>query len=203
MPEAQQALQVWRIGFLSPYSAELGKNWRAAFQQGLRDLGYVDGKNIVIEQRHANGSLDRLPDLASDLFRLKVDVVVTHGGVTAAQVATKIRSEIPVVFIANPDPIGAGLVASLARPGGRVTGISDQHSELVAKRLELLKETVPSLSRVAVLHAENPLSLIQLRDTQAAASVLRLTVVPVRTTGPGPEGIDAVFTTIRKGARRP
>ena len=193
--DGQQAEKVWRIGFMSPYSAEYDKTRIAGLKQGLRDLGYVEGQNIVIEQRHADGDLARLPDLAWELIRLKVDVLVAHGNTGIH--AGKASSTIPIVLIANPDPVGLGLVASLARPGGNVTGLSDLHTELGAKRLELLKEMVPSLSRVAVLWnagiASHPR---QLQDAQAAASALRLGVVPVEIRRP--DDIDAAFTKIKK-----
>jgi ABC-type uncharacterized transport system substrate-binding protein len=197
--EAQQAEKVWRIGFLSPYSADFDKTWRAAFKLGLRDLGYVEGKNLVIDERHAKGRDDRFPELAAELVRLKIDIFVVHGTPQAVRAAEQASSAIPVVFVANPDPVGIGLVSSLARPGGRVTGLSDFHSGLVGKRLELLKEAVPSISRVAVLHNATPLSLNALRDAQAAASTLRLTVVPIEIRqGPEPKDIDGVFTTIKR-----
>ena len=186
--EAQDVAKILRIGFLSPYSADFDKTWRAAFQHGLRDLGYVQGKNLVIEERHVKGRYEQFPELAADLVRLKVEVFVVHGSVDAVRAAEYASSAIPIVFIANPDPVGLGLVSSLARPGGRVTGLSDFHSALVAKRLELLKETVPSISRVAVLYNTTTMSLNALRDTQAAASTLRLTVLPVEIrSGPSPE----------------
>jgi putative tryptophan/tyrosine transport system substrate-binding protein len=198
--EAQAIGKVWRIGFLSPYGPDYDEKWRAAFRSGLRDLGYVVGKNIVIEERHVRGRLERYPAQAEELVRLQIDVFVVHGGepsqIDAARQASR---TIPIVFVANPDPVGLGLVATLARPGGQVTGVADQHSDLVGKRLELLKEAAPSISRIAVLHNSNVISLRGLRDTQAAASVLGLTVVPVEiNSGPGPADIDRAFTTIRR-----
>jgi putative tryptophan/tyrosine transport system substrate-binding protein len=179
---------------LSPYSAEHDRSWRAGLQQGLRELGYVEGRNIVIELRHAGGRLERLPELASELVVLKVDVLIAHGN-TAAQ-AGKASSTLPIVMVANPDPVGLGLVASLPRPGGNVTGLSDLHTELGAKRLELLKEMVPSASRVAVFWNRSAAAHPQqLRDAQAAAPALRLTVVPVEIRGP--DDIDGAFATIR------
>ena len=198
--EAQEAGKTWRIGFLSPYSADYVRSWRVALQHGLRDLGYVEGRNLVLEERHVEGRLERYPELAAELVRLRTDVFVLHGAspemVRAAEQAS--RNAIPIIFVANPDPVGLGLVTSLARPGGRLTGLSDFHSDLVAKRLELLKETVPSISRVAVLYNTAAVSLNALKDTQAAASRLRLTVIPVEIRrGPEPNDIDGVFTKIR------
>ena len=192
--EAQQAKKVWRIGFLAPGSVETHQNSLAALEQGLRDLGYVEGDNTVIERRHANGNLERLPGLAAELVRLKVDVLVAHGG--AAFEAKKATATIPVVFVANPDPVGVGLVASLARPGGNLTGLSDLHSGLVTKRLELLKEVVPSASRVAVLWDSTPELALQLRDIQASAPAFGMTIVPVM--AKAPSDIDRALSIIGK-----
>ena len=148
---AQQARKVPRIGYLSLQRAEGDKSWVAAFRQGLRELGYVEGQNVVIEQRHAAGRSERLPELASELVRLKVDVLVVYGLWALIDAGWKAPSTLPIVFTVDPDPVGRGLVASLARPGGNVTGLSDSHAELVPKRLQLLKEAVPSASGVAVL----------------------------------------------------
>ena len=121
-----------------------------AFRQGLRELGYVEGKNIVIEYRYAEGKLDRLPALAAELVRLKVDVIVTAGP-AATRAAKEATVTIPIVMAQDHDPVGNGFVASLARPGGNITGLSTLAPELSGKRLELLKEIIPRLSRVAVL----------------------------------------------------
>jgi putative tryptophan/tyrosine transport system substrate-binding protein len=196
--EAQEAGKTWRIGFLSPYSADFDQTWRAAFKQGLRDIGYVEGKNLVIDERHVKGRYERFPEVVADLVRLKVDVFVVHGSSDAVRAAEQASSAIPIVFIANPDPVGLGLVSSLARPGGRVTGLSDFHSALVAKRLELLKEAAPSISRVAVLYNSTAMSRNALRDTQTAAPKLNLTVLPMEIRlAPEPGDIDGVFTRIR------
>src|SRR5262250_1590732 len=149
--EAQHSPKVWRIGFLSPFSADLTKAWQVSLHQGLRELGYVEGKNIVIEQRYADGRLERLADLARELVRLQTDVFIVHGLSNAIQAARNATGSIPIVFVANPDPVGTGVVASLAHPGQNVTGLSDLHSEIVGKRLELLKELLPSASRIAVM----------------------------------------------------
>jgi putative ABC transport system substrate-binding protein len=191
---AQPTGKTWRVGFLSPYSAEHDKSWRAGLQQGLREHGYVEGRNTVIELRHAGGRLERLPELASELVGLKVDVLIAHGN--AAVDAAKASRTLPVVMVANPDPVSLGIAKSLARPGGNVTGLSDLHTELGAKRLELLKEMIPSASRVAIFWnrkaAAHPR---QLQDAQAAAPALRLTVVPVEIQGPNE--IDGAFATLR------
>ncbi len=147
---AQQVPKVPRIGFLSSFSASATALWLQAFRQGLRDLGWVEGKNISVESRYAEGRHDRLPDLAADLVRLKVDIIVA--AVTSDAVAAKNATRaIPIVMASAGDPLATGLVESLARPGGNITGLSQMAPELVGKRLELLKEIVPKLTRVAVL----------------------------------------------------
>src|SRR5262245_16055074 len=198
--EAQQAAKVWRIGLLLGYSPDLDKPLLTAFRDGLRELGYLEGRNVIIEQRYAGGSRpERFVGLVEELARSKVDVFVVHGFPGAVRAAEQASTATPVVFVANPDPIGSGLVASLARPGGRITGVSDSHNDLAAKRLQLLKEAFPSISRVAVLYIATPLSLSQLKDNQAAASHLRLIVVPVEIRGgPSPTDIDGALTTVRR-----
>ena len=146
--EAQQPKKVPRIGYLTP-STSANRSLAEAFRQGLRDLGYVEGKNLVIEWRANEGKLDRNPALAAELVRLKVDVIVAIGSgeIRAAKEAT---AAIPIVMVRGGDPVGSGLVASLARPGGNITGLAILRPELSGKRLELLKEIVPKLSRVAL-----------------------------------------------------
>ena len=191
--EAQQAGKVYRIGYLSPSSpsdperlaSPFGERGLAAFQQGLRELGYVEGKNIAIEKRWAEGKFERLPDLAAELVRLKVDIIVSV--VTQASLAAKNATRtIPIVMVAPGDPLGSGLVANLARPGGNVTGPSSMYSDLVVKQLEVLKEIVPGLSRVAVLW--NPANAAwqaqMLKATDVAATALRLQVQLVEARGP-------------------
>ncbi len=148
--EAQRAKKVARIGLLSPFSPSATALWHEAFRQGLRDHGWVEGKNINIEYRYAEGKSDRLPELAADLVRLKVDVIVAAVN-TDALAAKKATRAIPIVMASAGDPVALGLVESLARPGGNITGLSQIAPELAGKRLELLKEIVPKLSRVAVL----------------------------------------------------
>jgi putative ABC transport system substrate-binding protein len=147
---AQAPATVARIGFLSPFSPSDAAPLHQAFRLGLRDLGWVEGKNINIEYRYAEGSSDRLPGHAAELVRLKVDIIVAGVG-TDALAAQKATKAIPIVMVAPSDPVASGLVESLGRPGGNVTGLSQMGAELAAKRLELLKELVPKLSRVAVL----------------------------------------------------
>jgi len=143
-----------------------------AFRQGLRELGYVEGKNIVIEWRYAEGKVDRLPALAAELMRLKVDVIVS-GGSSATRRAKEATSTIPIVMTQDSDPVGTGLVASLARPGGNITGLSTLSPEISGKRLELLKEIVPKLSRVAVFGTStSPVNAQELKEVELAAGAL-------------------------------
>ena len=191
---AQPAGKVWRIGYLSLPTPELDRRWVAAFQQGLRELGYMEGRDVIIEQRHASGRRERLAALATELVGLKVDVIVTYGG---APEARKASSTVPIVMTVSADPVGSGLVASLARPGGTVTGLSDVHGDTIAKRLELLKEATPSAARVAVLSSPgNLLAPRQLQDLRAAAQILGITVVPFELRGPG--DLDRAITAIGK-----
>jgi len=170
MAEAQQPTKVARIGYLAPASLSALAARTEAFRQGLRELGYVEGKNIVIEWRSAEGKIDRLPALAAELVRLKVDVIVTTGP-TATHPAKQASSSIPIVMAQDIDPVGTGFVASLARPGGNITGLSSLAPEISGKQLELLKETVPKLSRVAVLWASsNPANAQMLREVERAAA---------------------------------
>ena len=193
--EAQQAGKLWRVGYLSSSSAERERSRLAAFQQGLRELGYVEGKSISIEQRYAGGKFDRLPQLAADLTRLQVDVLVVAGA-PAAHAAKKASSLIPIVMTAVADPVGMGLVASLARPGGRITGMSDFNTGVVAKRLELLRQVAPSVSRVAVLlNPTNPSNPPQLKVTQDAAATLALTLLPFE--AKRADEIDRAFAAIK------
>jgi putative tryptophan/tyrosine transport system substrate-binding protein len=164
-----QPTKVPRIGYLSSASPSAGASRIQAFHQGLRELGYVEGKNVVIEYRYAEGKLDRLPALAAELVRLKVDVIVTSAAV-ATRRAKETTVTIPIVMAQDGDPVGSGHVASLARPGGNITGLSSLSPEISGKRLELLKEIVPRLSRVVVLGTStSPGSAQGLRETELAA----------------------------------
>jgi putative tryptophan/tyrosine transport system substrate-binding protein len=196
--EAQQPGRVPRIGYLSLASADVDKNWVAAFRQGLRELGYVEGENIVIDQRHAAGRSERLPDLASELARLKVDVFLVYRGARAVQAVKQTTiSPVPIVLTVSADPVGQGLVASLARPGGQITGLSDFHGSLVPKRLELLKDVAPSASRFALLlDPANPGALLQLENIRAAAPALGVTVLAVEVKGSRSDDFDRAFATI-------
>ena len=154
LADAQQPKKVPRIGYLAAASPSVSSSRREAFRQGLRDLGYVDGKNIVIEWRFGEGKRKRADELAAELVRFKVDIIVTSGP-SMTQAAKEATSTIPIVMAQDSDPVGYGFVASLAHPGGNVTGVSNLRPELSGKRLELLKEVVPGLSRVAVLASSN------------------------------------------------
>ena len=169
--QTQQPTKVFRIGFLGGSgSAESART--EAFRQGLRELGYVEGKNIVIELRAAEGKPDRERALAAELVRLKVDVIVTVGS-RYTRAAKEATSTIPIVMAQDPDPVGNGFVASLARPGGNITGLATLAPELSGKRLELLKEIVPELSRVAVFGTSTiPGNAQALRETELAAKGL-------------------------------
>ena len=194
--EAQQAEKVARIGFLASSSAERERNFLAAFEQGLRELGYVTGKNIVVEPRYVAGRFEELPALAAELIRLKVDLLVVTGA-PAAHAAKNATALIPIVMTNAADPVGTGLVASLARPGGNVTGLSDFNAGVVTKRLEILREVVPSASRVAVLlNPANPTNPLQLKLAQAAAPALGVTLRPFEAREA--DDIDRAFVALRK-----
>ncbi len=170
--EAQQPKKIARIGYLTGTPPSASSARIEVFRQGLRELGYIEGKNIVIEYRYAEGKLDRLPALAAELVRLKVDVIVAVGSsdISAAKEAT---AAIPIVMILGGDAVGSGLVASLARPGGNITGLSTLRPELSGKRLELLKEVVPRLSRVAVFASSTSADYAQtLKEIELAAGAL-------------------------------
>lgn len=172
--EAQQAVKVPQLGYLTPGFPSTGPVRIEAFLQGLRELGYIEGQNIAIEYRYAEGRQDRYPALVADLVRLKVDVIVTHGS-TGTRAAKEITSTLPIVMANDPDPVGSGFVASLARPGGNITGLSALAPELSGKRLELVKETVPRLSRIAILGtSSHPGNAQNFRETEIAAEAFRI-----------------------------
>src|SRR5881396_1746604 len=182
--QAQPAGKIARIGYLSG-SLAAGPHLPEAFRQGLRDLGYVEGRNVVIEYRDAEGEPERFPALAAELVALKVDVIVAP--VTPAALAAKQATRtLPIVFAVAADPVGSGLVTSLARPGGNVTGLSLLSPELVGKRLELLKQAVPGVSRVAVLWhpgdygERTEKDMLNEADVAARALGMRLQLVEAR-----------------------
>jgi putative ABC transport system substrate-binding protein len=177
--EAQQPTKIPRIGYLSGPSLSAIAYRIEAFRQGLRELGYIEGKNIVIEYRYADGKLDRLRELAAELVRLKVDIIVT-GGPAGTRAAKEATATIPIVMTFDSDPVGNGFVASLARPGGNITGLSTLAPEISGKQLELLKEIVPKLSRVAVIWSSaEPGNAQVLKEMELAAGALK--VQPRRT----------------------
>jgi len=181
---AQQAAKVPRLGLLIPGSSSAFAPRIEAFRYGLRDLGYVEGRNITMEYRFAEGQDDRLPALVAELIRLQVDIIVTDGeaAIRAAQHAT---TTIPIVMAVSGDPVGIGHVASLARPGGNITGLSFMQPEVSGKRLELLQEAVPTLSHVAVLwNPDVPVSTLGFKETQTAAHALGLQLQSLEVRGP-------------------
>jgi len=189
--EAQQTTKARRIGYLSPSSPSVSPTRIEAFHHGLRELGYVEGKNIVIDYRYAEGKFDRLPALAAELVRLKVDLIVTTGP-TVTRAVKEATTTVPIVMTTDPDPVGNGFVASLARPGGNITGLSALAPELSGKQLELLKETVPRLSRAAVFGTStNPGNAQMLKEVKLAAGAfgVKLQYLEVR----GPKDIETAF----------
>jgi putative tryptophan/tyrosine transport system substrate-binding protein len=177
--EAQQPKKVPRIGMLVSGTASSQKTWLDAFRQGLNTLGYVEGQNIIIERRDPEGRPERYPELAAELARLKVDVIVT-GGLTGAGAANKATTTIPIVIAAGGDPVRIGLVSSLARPGGNVTGNTALSPDLSTKALELIKEALPKVSRVAIFwNPEGSASVVAFKETEAAAPSLGLTPLSV------------------------
>jgi putative tryptophan/tyrosine transport system substrate-binding protein len=194
---AQQPTKVPRIGFLGATYPSTNAARIEAFRQGLRELGYVEGKNIVIEYRWAEGKTERLPDLAAELVRLKVDIIVTAGPAVTRPVK-EATSTIPIVMSFDNDPVGSGFVASLARPGGNITGLSALFPELSGKRLELLKEVVPMISRMAFFGTSTQPGTAQaLRETELAAGAFGVQVqyLEVR----DPKDIETAFQAARKG----
>jgi putative ABC transport system substrate-binding protein len=195
--EAQQTGKVPQIGFLTGSSLSALAARVEAFRQGLRELGYVEGKNIAIEWRDAKGNFDRVRELADELVRLKVDVIVSPGP-TVTRVVKEATSTIPIVMAQDTDPVGSGFIASLARPGGNITGLATLAPEMGGKQLELLKEIVPRLSRVAVIgNSTNPGDAQALRETvlTAGSSEVYLRYLDVL----DPKDIETTFQAAAKG----
>jgi putative tryptophan/tyrosine transport system substrate-binding protein len=193
--QAQQAGQVSRIGFLF-YGGAGPSPELDAFRQGLRDLGYIEGQNITIEYRFANGRVGRLPELAGELVRLNLDVIVTPG-TPASMAAKKATSTVPIIFAGVADAVGTGLVASLARPGGNITGLTSISAELGGKRLELLKAVVPKASRVTVLYnPADPSNVLVLKELQESARALGLALQPLAVRGP--DEFEGAFATMTR-----
>ena len=165
------------VGFLGPLTQSAQSDWTAAFVQRMRELGWIEGQTDAIEYRWAEGRSKRFAEIAAEFVRLKVNVIVTAGTLAAAAVK-QATAGIPIVFAAAGDPVGTGLVASLARPGGNVTGLSIQQNDTAGKRLELLRDLVPNLRRLAILaNVDNPAPMLEVEDVQAAARTLGLEVI--------------------------
>jgi putative ABC transport system substrate-binding protein len=195
--EAQQPTKVSRIGYLDNSTASGSAVLLDAFRQELNKLGWIEGKNITIEYRFAEQKNERLPELAADLVRLKVDLIVTPGGTTplAAKSAT---TTIPIVMTISGDPVGEGLVASLARPGGNVTGLSGLTPELITKRLEILKDAVPKLTRVGLLRSAAGVATdLQLKEIRPAAVALKLKLEEIETQ-PDAKSLESAFQTAKQ-----
>jgi putative ABC transport system substrate-binding protein len=192
---AQPPPKIPRIGYLGAYTPSAGARFLGAFQQGLRELGYVEGQNIFVDYRWAEGRPDRFAALAAELIQLRVDVIVTSSnpGVAALQQATR---TIPIVVAAMGDPVGSGFVASLARPGGNITGFSVQAEDLGGKWVELLREAAPKVSRVAVLASQTQAHRTIWTEIQAAAQALKVT--PQRQEVAGPDEIEHAFASFTK-----
>ena len=193
---AQMQRKMARIGYLGAGSRTVSPNPREAFLQGLRDLGYVEGQNFVLVDRYAEGRLERIPELVAELVGLKMDVLVA-GISQAALAAKKATGTIPIVMV-GADPVGLGLVASLARPGGNVTGLSYFNEAIIAKRLQLLKELVPWLARLAVLR--NPMMAAHAtfwQETEVAARTLGVTLQPIEVRGP--DDFEGAFAAATRG----
>jgi ABC-type uncharacterized transport system substrate-binding protein len=194
--EAQQPAKIPRIGILTTFSPSVIAARIEGFRQGLRELGYVEGKNLVIEWRSADGNNDRYPELAAELVGLKVDVIVTSGQ-ASTRPANEATSTIPIVMAQDPDPVGSGFVASLARPSGNITGLSTLAPELSGKRLELLKEILPKLSSVAVLGSSpGPGNAQNLKETELAAGALGVKIQYLDVLGP--KDIETAFRVASK-----
>ena len=198
MAEAQQPIgKVKQIGFMAAGSMSSDRNRIDAFLQGLHDLSYVDGKNIIIEYRYADGRPDRLPGLAAELVSLKADVIVVSGG-TSARAAKNATQILPIVMANVSDAVEIGLVDSLARPGGNITGLTVLAPEMGGKRLELLKEIIPKLSRVAAIGNPDTLTYsAQMKEIEIAARAMSLQLQPVEVRGPS--DLENAFSAIKRG----
>jgi putative tryptophan/tyrosine transport system substrate-binding protein len=193
--DAQEVGKIFRIGFLDPSTASGMAVLLEAFRQEMGKLGWIEGKNITIEYRFAEQKNERLSELAADLARIKVDLIVGAGG-PAVLAAKKATTTVPIVMVGVGNPVGQGLVASLARPGGNVTGLASFSAELTTKRLEILKDAVPRLSRVGLLW---PLGSgiaqdLQMKELRAAALALKLKLEEIETQ-PDPKGLESAFQT--------
>jgi len=195
---AQKQSRVWRIGFLTNGTVASSQGQIDAFVRGLSELGYADGKNVILEPRFAEGKLDRLPALVAELLAQKIDVLFAPSGV-AAQAAKKSGTTVPIVFALASDPVGLGFGQSLAHPGGTMTGLTSTHTELSAKRIELLREAFPATKRIAVLYflAPSGASVVeQLAETERAAKILGVALVAEES--PRLEDFERAFASMQK-----
>jgi putative ABC transport system substrate-binding protein len=189
----EQATKVFHIGFLRPDAPDFLLD---AFREGLRDLGYIEGKNIVIEQRWASGHYDKVSALADELVRMNVDIIVTSA-TPGAMAAKRATNTIPIVIAASADPVASGIVASLAHPGGNVTGLTLMNDELAIKRIEILKEAVPQISRVAVLWStSNPTYARMIEKIKAAVPLIKLQLEVVKVASP--ERLEQALFEVKK-----
>jgi putative ABC transport system substrate-binding protein len=195
---AQQSAKRPTIGFLGTNTPSAQERWTGAFIQRLRELGWIEGRTVAIEYRWAEGRTERFAELATELVRLKVDVIVTLG--SAVPAAKQATSVIPIIFAVASDPVGSGMVASLARPGGNVTGLSAQQSDLAGKRLELLLQIIQNLSRLAVIaNSGNPPSVVEAHEVQVRGRALGLDVDTLEIRGPS--DIAPAFDTLKVRAQ--
>ena len=196
----QRNRKIPRIGYLSVTTAEADRDWVIAFRQGLKELGYVEGENIAIETRHADRYPEKLLALAAELAQIKIDVFVVYGAPAAVHAAQKAGDgKIPIVMTVGVDPVRNGLVASLAHPGGNVTGLSDLHAGMVGKRLQMLKEIAPGITRVAViLNPATPHALPQFEDLKAAATTLGMKLIAMPIKSPAPDAVERAYAALGK-----
>ena len=194
---AQQAGKIFRIGYLDNSTAAGSAGPLEVFRQELSKIGWIEGKNITIEYRFAEQKLERLPELAAELVRLKVDLIVVFGGTTPSA-AKKATTTIPIVMMASTDPVAEGLIASLARPGGNVTGFANLSPELISKRLEVLKDAVPKLARVGLLRSGDAITADRLlKEVRPAALHLNLKLEEI-VTQPDAKGLESAFKTAKQ-----
>src|SRR5262249_55549445 len=195
--QAQQTSKIFKIGYLDNSTAAGSAGLLEVFWQEMRKLGWIEGKNITIEYRFAEQKLERLPELAAELVRLKVDLIVVSGGETPLE-AKKATTTLPIVMINSPGPVAEGLVTSLARPGGNITGNSSLGPELNSKRLEILKDAVPKLTRVGVLLSSVGIRTdLNLKELRPAATALKLKLEEIETQS-DPKGLESAFQTAKQ-----
>jgi ABC-type uncharacterized transport system substrate-binding protein len=198
LAEAQPSKAVPRLGYVTGSDRNDPSPNIELFRQGLRDIGYVEGKNILVEYRYAEGKMDRAPTLVGELVQLKVDLLVTSW-LPAIHAAKKATTTIPILMVTTVDPVASGIVNSLARPGGNITGLTTLSRDLSGKRLELLKEVVPRISRIGVLWApDNPGAAISFKQYEAAAAALKIQLQALEARGPNPD-FEGAFQAAAKG----